>query len=193
MQIGVVARVDKVHKEKIAANQLVSLYGDVPQEELTLDEFELFALDRLQLLRGIEILQARGFDGKEFESKMRALELKHMPLRNQGEGTAFDKAGRTTDQRKDQISHFILRLAYCRSEDLRNWFCKYECVLLKYRLEKMNEIERSHFMSANGLEYDQVSSEEKLMLKDKLMGLCNVTTDGAYGSAAYYKYVHIIS
>ena len=193
MQIGRAVRVDKLQKEKLSANQLVSLYDEVPQEELTLDEFELFALDRLQLLRGIEILQARGFDGTEFSNKLSQLELKHMPLRNRGEGTALDKAGRTTDQRKDQISHFILRLAYCRSEDLRNWFCKYECALLKHRLDKMSEVERSQFMCANGLEYDQVSAEEKLMLKDKLMGLCNVTTDGAYGSAAYYKYVHIRS
>ena len=193
MQIGRVVRVDKLQKEKIAANQLVSLYDEVPQEELTLDEFELFALDRLQLLRGIEILQARGFDGTEFNNKMTILEGKHMPLRGRGDGTALDKAGRTIDQRKDQISHFILRLAYCRSEDLRNWFCKYECALLKHRLDRMQEGERSQVMSANGLEYDQVSPEEKLMLKDKLMGLCNVTNDGAYGSATYYKYVHTLT
>ncbi len=70
MQFVRSVRVDKSLKEKKTANQLVSLYGDAPQEELTLDEFELFALDRLQLLRGIEILQARGCEGKEFEDRL---------------------------------------------------------------------------------------------------------------------------
>lgn len=66
-------RVDKFQKEKKTANQLVSLYTDAPQEELTLDEFELSALDRLQLLRGIEIIQARGYDGKEFTDRLTAV------------------------------------------------------------------------------------------------------------------------
>jgi DNA primase large subunit len=143
MQIGRAVRVDKLQKVRISANQLVSLYDDAPQEELTLDEFELFALDRLQLLRGIEILQARGHDGKEFSDKLGVLETKHMPLRTRGDNVVADRSGRTADQRKDQVSHFILRLAYCRTEELRNWFCKYECVLLKHRLDKMSEVERS--------------------------------------------------
>ena len=32
---------------KISQEKLLSLYIDPPQEEITLDEFELFALDRL--------------------------------------------------------------------------------------------------------------------------------------------------
>jgi hypothetical protein len=57
-------------KATIAADRLISLYEQPPNEELTLDEFELFALDRLQLLRGIENLKTRGFDGDEYKSKL---------------------------------------------------------------------------------------------------------------------------
>ena len=36
-------------------------------------------------------------------------------------------------QWKDAVSHFVLRLAYCRTEDLRRWFLQHECELFKSR------------------------------------------------------------
>jgi hypothetical protein len=48
----------------------LSLYYDPPNMELTLDEFELLSLDRLQLLRGIEQLKTRGFEAKQLSSKI---------------------------------------------------------------------------------------------------------------------------
>lgn len=38
------------------------------------------------------------------------------------------------DPTKDWISHFVLRLAYCRTEDFRRWFLAQEVALLRYRL-----------------------------------------------------------
>lgn len=64
-----------------STDKAVSLYIDPPNEEITLDEFELYALDRLQLLRGIESLRTRGFEGKDYENKVKQLESKYMPLR----------------------------------------------------------------------------------------------------------------
>lgn len=37
--------------------QLLSMYTDPPSEEVTLDDFELMALDRLQVLRRVEDLK----------------------------------------------------------------------------------------------------------------------------------------
>jgi DNA primase large subunit len=51
------------------------------------------------------------------------------------------------DATKDWISHFVLRLAYCRSEDLRRWFLAHEVALLKYRLNQSNP---NNSISSNG-------------------------------------------
>jgi DNA primase large subunit len=75
-------------------------------EEITLDEFETYALDRLQLLRALEALRGRGLGPEELQQKMMQMEAKYMPLR------AY--TAHAEDSRKDLISHFILRLAYCR-------------------------------------------------------------------------------
>jgi len=55
------------------AGRSLSLYNEVPEEELTLDEFETFALDRLALLRGMENLRTRGYEGKEFNDRLQAV------------------------------------------------------------------------------------------------------------------------
>ena len=49
----------------------LSMYTSPPADELTIDDFELFALDRLQLLRGLELLKTRGFQDKEMADKIR--------------------------------------------------------------------------------------------------------------------------
>lgn len=66
-------RIDRLpgdRSERKSATQLLSLYNEAPLDELTLDEFEIFALDRLQLLRGIETLKTRGLEGQEFNAKV---------------------------------------------------------------------------------------------------------------------------
>ena len=40
---------------------------------------------------------------------------------------------------KDIISHFILRLAYSQTEDLRRWFIAQECHLLKFRVDQLRD------------------------------------------------------
>ena len=49
-------------------------------------------------------------------------------------------------QWKDAVSHFVLRLAYCRTEDLRRWFLQHECELFKSRFR--NELPASQVHTA---------------------------------------------
>ena len=181
---AVTKRVDVLpgSRTKVAASLLLSLYNEAPQDELSLDEFELFALDRLQLLRGLEAIKARGFDGSDYAQKVQVLENKYMPMKAH---TLADELA--LQKRKDVASHFILRLAYCRTEDLRRWFLTQECELFKYRLEKLSDGERGAFMVANGLMYDQVTQEEKEQRKDSLLSIPSNLNEASFMSTAFYK------
>ena len=72
---------------------------------------------------------------------------------------------------RDIVSHFILRLAYCSTEDLRRWFLQQECSLLKYRLESMSDEDRADFMSMNGLNFEQVTRDEKIDRQEVLSSI----------------------
>lgn len=66
----------KAEKKALTTRQrLLSLYYEPPQMELTLDEFEMLSLDRLQLLRGIEVLKAKGGEDGSFNMKVNDVSL----------------------------------------------------------------------------------------------------------------------
>ena len=90
-----------------------------------------------------------------------------MPLKSTDR--VVDANNRNAGQRKDLISHFILRLAYCRSEDLRRWYLTQEQALFKFRLEALGNEEYGEFMRANGMDYEALTSDEKYAMKDNLM------------------------
>jgi DNA primase large subunit len=76
------------------------------------------------------------------------------------------------DSTKDWISHFVLRLAYCRSEDLRRWLLAQEVALLKWRLGQASAGSTAKALA-------DVLPEAKLMDKealDKLMPLILAST-----------------
>jgi DNA primase large subunit len=166
---------------------LASFYIEPPQEELTLDEFELLSLDRLQLLRSIEVLKTRGFEDKELYLKIAQQEKKIAMARKEMTASSMRDGREMNDIKRDQISHFILRLAYCRTEDLRRWFLTQECILFKYRLDDMTDSERESFMSDNGLHFDMVSAEEKRKRMDKLIGLAGITNEVMFHNTNYYR------
>ena len=73
-------------------------------------------------------LQAHKYSGRclktyiFWQEKAKQLVSKHL-----------SSARASESHRKDLISHFVLRLAYCRTDELRRWFMTQECDLFRYR------------------------------------------------------------
>jgi hypothetical protein len=66
-------------------------------------------------------------------------------------------------------------------------FRTHECALFKHRMDKLNDNDRSAFMAANGLEFDFVDNEERNLLSEQLIGLCDVKNEGMLRTTNYYK------
>lgn len=104
----------------------ILMYDLPPTEDIKIEEFELLALERLKLLRIFEQATSRNLkfgsdDYKEFvNSEMTRDGLKgFLKLCSGSTKNELKKESELQARRKDYISHFILRLAYCRSRDLR--------------------------------------------------------------------------
>ncbi len=71
--------------------------------------------------QAIDAAKAKGVKNDELAHIIDQSCKQYLPLRND--------TNYADDRRKDNVSHYILRIAYSRTEDLRKWFLRQ--VLLK--------------------------------------------------------------
>ncbi|KAI7905502.1 eukaryotic and archaeal DNA primase, large subunit-domain-containing protein [Cokeromyces recurvatus] len=139
----------------------LNFYLKPPPVEITIEEFEQFALDRLKVLRAVEAASIRNEDLKLEISKTVD---QYLPLRSN-----LSKSEELYEERrKDHISHFVLRMAYCRSEDLREWFLNQETALFKYRFEQESFEEKKKFLQQLDLNWKMLTDEEKESMREEL-------------------------
>ncbi|KAK5646780.1 hypothetical protein RI129_005244 [Pyrocoelia pectoralis] len=154
----------------------LQLYNCPPTNQITLEEFEDLALERLQLLRILEQATQRGnkvftqgwFDVVQSDLRKQKL-IKFLHFFNPRGG---NEAGVLESRRADHISHYILRLAYCRSEALRAWFLARELEWFKAKfitVSKQKPDVIQTFFTLNNLTYTSISNEEKQELLTSLL------------------------
>ncbi|NWU34895.1 PRI2 primase, partial [Hylia prasina] len=141
----------------------LQFYLEPPTESISLVEFENLAVDRLKLLKVVENLgvsYVRGTDGykSKLEGELRKLKFPYRALAED------DYEAR----RKDHISHFILRLAYCQSEDLRRWFLQQEMDLFRYRFNELTETLMQKFLEHVNLSFEAIGEDVKNELVNEL-------------------------
>jgi DNA primase large subunit len=78
---------------------------------VTIEEFETWAIDRLRVLAEIESCYARNRQYDDIKTALRPHLDNYLPL------SSFTDFTKPLDEqrRKDHVSHFVLRLAFCRS------------------------------------------------------------------------------
>ncbi|KAF8978047.1 hypothetical protein BGZ46_006871, partial [Entomortierella lignicola] len=116
-----------------------------PPLEISIEEFEQFALDRMQVLTTLLTAQMRNLTDEQLDKAVGDAIKKYMPMSN-------DRADVMEERKKDHISHFILRLAYSR----------------RYRFEKESVRDQLEFLEKQNLSWKKVSDEDKRLLRDKL-------------------------
>ncbi|XP_054718625.1 LOW QUALITY PROTEIN: DNA primase large subunit-like [Uloborus diversus] len=163
-------------KDNLSYPHSLQFYKCPPVDNITLEEFEELALERLKVLRIIERAGAKFNKNSNDYKEMILNELKKLnllfyfrinPSQNNDEKIY-------NERKKDNISHFILRLAYCRREDLRRWFITQEVDLFRLRFISEKTASRKLFMDQNNLNYKPIDDSEKNSILENLcVGYCN--------------------
>lgn len=120
------------------------------------------------MLRGIEDLKARGFRPDQLQDKILELTDKHL------KGVTKEATCR-----KDVASHYVLRLAFCQTEDKRKWFLSQECELFKARFKEMLSSDQRSFVEQNGMPVDVLSRAEFDEVQDCLAATVLSNTNSA--------------
>lgn len=157
----------------------LSFYKTPPEHEIELDNLEEYAIARLQVLRRIDVLRAQGITGDKFISGVVKADNKYL----------FPNNSKTyiEDRKKDLISHYVLRMAYCKTEELRRWLLANESQLFAIRLGNMKASEVDQFLAMNGIRYPPISKAEKSKLRSKLMASDGNMSTAQFESLDFYK------
>ncbi|CAH0548532.1 unnamed protein product [Brassicogethes aeneus] len=172
-------------------NHDVVMYNDYPNGDIALWEFEDLALERLQLLRIIEQASLKGHkpftdDWKKcIKEDLSKGQLKRY-LRMMG-GYCSQSDQDYQARRADFLSHHILRLAYCRSEDLRRWFLNREIDWFKIRFISQTQQGVMKFLHNNNFTYTPISQDEKDNIRSDIMMSTVGMSDVAIDSSDFYK------
>lgn len=113
----------------------------------------------LQVLKKIEQLKMMRCSAEQYKEKVNKV---------------IEEQGLADNDRLDTASHFILRLCYCQSEELRRWFLQHEAFLFQFRLKSLNSTDLARSVRAYA-QVSPISNDVKEAHRDALLQLTNPT------------------
>uniref|UniRef100_A0A914MUI6 DNA primase large subunit n=1 Tax=Meloidogyne incognita TaxID=6306 RepID=A0A914MUI6_MELIC len=139
-------------------NYNLSFYNQPPSEVITVEEFQKLGMERMNVLRELESLKEKyAADPRKYLEQF---------IEEVGRLEPFFTNGLLSSQlrearRKDRISHFILRLAFCQSQEMSQWFVKQETELFRMRFQLEAPSKMLQFLKANNINPQEVDENEK--------------------------------
>ena len=119
----------------------------------------------MAVLAEIEACSFRNKTPAETAAHLTPLLQKWLPLHsNTSSAAGSQDENLRLERQKDHYSHFILRLAFSSTEDLRRRFSRIESALFKLRFQNDDAKERQRFVESLRLEWEVVSEEERNVL-----------------------------
>eukprot|EP01117_Protostelium_nocturnum_P012047 TRINITY_DN4409_c0_g1_i1.p1 TRINITY_DN4409_c0_g1~~TRINITY_DN4409_c0_g1_i1.p1 ORF type:complete len:105 (-),score=40.27 TRINITY_DN4409_c0_g1_i1:94-408(-) len=80
----------------------ISSYQIPPTEEITIEQFQDWAMNRIRVLKEIDNAKVSGIVGKQYQDRIDSVVRQYLSLKSE------------EDVQRDIISHFVLRLAFCK-------------------------------------------------------------------------------
>ncbi|KAK3177417.1 DNA primase subunit pri2 [Lecanicillium sp. MT-2017a] len=154
----------------------LNFYSEPPTADITLEQFEQWAIDRLRVLAELEACSFRNKTPAETTTYMKPILDKYLPL----DSTSSASTRLFAQRQKDHYSHFILRLAFSSTEDLRRRFTRVETMLFRMRFNSDDLSERTAFISALDLDWwEPVTEDEKRMYAADLAAMTSGKKGGS--------------
>ncbi|KAJ3064802.1 hypothetical protein HDU99_004367, partial [Rhizoclosmatium hyalinum] len=171
----------------------LNFYTLLPSSEVSLSEFEALALDRLKLLKAIENAGVRNKSAEDTAAIVKAAGEKLLPLESNLGRSALGDDFLQAQRRRDHQSHFILRLAFCRTEDNRAWLLKHETLLFKYRYEAEFIHDRAAFLKQQNLDSIAITNEERAAIASDLNALFPGNADQKFYKVPWEQVLSLVS
>ncbi|KAJ3017383.1 UNVERIFIED_CONTAM: hypothetical protein HDU68_011728 [Siphonaria sp. JEL0065] len=171
----------------------LNFYTSLPSDELTLSQFETCALDRLKVLKAIENAAVRNKSIEDTNAIIKAASEKYLPLDANVLRASLGTEALDAQRQKDHQSHFILRLAFCRTEDNRAWLLKHETMLFKYRYETEYMADRAEFLKMQHLDSSAITKAERDAIIGDLNALFPGNTDQKFYKVPFEQVLGLVS
>ncbi|ATY62546.1 DNA primase, large subunit [Cordyceps militaris CM01] len=159
----------------------LNFYADPPTADITLEQFEQWAIDRLRVLAELEACSFRNKSPAETALHMKPILEKYLPL----DSNSSLSTRLAAQRQKDHYSHFILRLAFSSTDDLRRRFARVETALFRIRFATDDLADRAAFVADLALDWwHPVSDDERRLYAAELAAMTSTAAGRKTGAAA---------